>query len=119
LLMTLFMKKSSQKLFISGPVNLDDNIRESIYNSPDIGHRELEFVELLKGIREKLLIVFKANKEEYSVLIFTGSGTSAMEAVMAANVHEGKKALRNLLKITSSFTVEQSYNSNHHGMCHV
>ena len=91
--MTLFMKKSSQKLFISGPVNLDDNIRESIYNSPDIGHRELEFVELLKGIREKLLIVFKANKEEYSVLIFTGSGTSAMEAVMAANVHEGKKAL--------------------------
>src|SRR3989344_1388413 len=87
------MKKSGHKLFISGPVNLDDNIRESIYNSPDIGHRELEFVELLKGIREKLLIVFKANKEEYSVLIFTGSGTSAMEAVMAANVHEGKKAL--------------------------
>lgn len=87
------MKKSGQKLFISGPVNLDDNIRESIYNSPDIGHRELEFVELLRGIREKLLIVFKANREEYSVLIFTGSGTSAMEAVMAANVHEGKKAL--------------------------
>src|SRR3989338_8179100 len=87
------MKKSGHKLFISGPVNLDDNIRESIYNSPDIGYRELEFVELLKGIREKLLIVFKANKEEYSVLIFTGSGTSAMEAVMAANVHEGKKAL--------------------------
>lgn len=87
------MKKSDHKLFISGPVNLDESIKKSIYNSPDIGHRELEFVELLRDVREKLLKIFKANREEYSALIFTGSGTSAMEAVMAANVHEGKKAL--------------------------
>ncbi|MBN2066912.1 MAG: alanine--glyoxylate aminotransferase family protein [Candidatus Diapherotrites archaeon] len=85
------MKKDH--LFISGPVNIEENVRKAVAEYKDIGHREPEFVELLKQIRKKLLKVFRANKKEYSALVFTGSGTSAMEAVMAANIHRGKKAL--------------------------
>lgn len=80
-------------LFLSGPVNIEKSVRKAVYAAKDIGHREPEFVELLKQIRKKLLKVFNANKKNYSILVFTGSGTSAMEAVMAANIHKGKKAL--------------------------
>ncbi|MDP6671176.1 MAG: alanine--glyoxylate aminotransferase family protein, partial [archaeon] len=37
--------------------------------------------------------MFGANKKDYSTLVFTGSGTSAMEAIIAANIHKGRKAL--------------------------
>ena len=85
------LKKSY--LFLSGPVNIEKNVRKAVFDAKEIGHREPEFVELLKQIRKKLLKVFGANKKHYSALVFTGSGTSAMEAVIAANMHKGKKAL--------------------------
>ena len=82
-----------EHLFLSGPVNLQKSIRKAVYGSRDIGHREPEFTGMLKQIRAKLLKVFGANKRDYSAIVFTGSATSAMEAVLAANIHKKKKAL--------------------------
>ncbi|MDP6671175.1 MAG: hypothetical protein QGI60_05175 [archaeon] len=38
-------------LFLSGPVNIEKNVRKAVFDCPDMGHREPEFVKLLKETR--------------------------------------------------------------------
>ena len=66
-----------------GPVLLTKRVRESLLK-PDLCHRESEFVELQNKIRSKLLDVYKLSAEEWAAVIFTGSGTSAMESMITS-----------------------------------
>tara|TARA_Y100000768_G_scaffold386286_2_gene374331 strand:+ start:2212 stop:3303 length:1092 start_codon:yes stop_codon:yes gene_type:complete len=74
------MKK---KLFISGPTSVSDEVKNAL-NYEDISHRDIEFENLLKDIQDLLIKSVNADKESYTALITTGSGTSAVEAMVAS-----------------------------------
>ncbi len=84
--------KKPFKMMTAGPVNVSPAVKQSLIYS-EIGHRELEFSDLYKEVRGKLLKVFKANSEEYSSFVVGGSGTAAIESVLSATVHDGRKML--------------------------
>ena len=68
-----------------GPVNLSERVRQSLLK-PDLCHREIEFTNLQNGIRNKLLDIYNLSAEEWTAVLITGSGTSAMEAMLISLV---------------------------------
>ena len=73
-----------------GPVNLSDRVRKALLN-PDLCHREGEFSQLQTRIRQLLLKVYNLPSEEWAAVLFTGSGTAGMEAMITSLVpREGK-----------------------------
>jgi 2-aminoethylphosphonate-pyruvate transaminase len=74
-----------QLLFNPGPVNLDEGIKENLFNV-ELCHREPAFDELAARVRTRLLGVdgFPADRFELSLL--HGSGTLAVDAALASLV---------------------------------
>ena len=73
-------------LFTPGPVNVTANVRAAIILE-DIGHREVEFEQLLRSIEGKLLQLFEIrNQQNYQAVVITGSGTAANEAMLSSVV---------------------------------
>ncbi|MGH7388525.1 MAG: aminotransferase class V-fold PLP-dependent enzyme [Candidatus Rokuibacteriota bacterium] len=69
-------------LFCPGPVMVSRRVKAALA-TPEIGHREIEFSELLNRIRLKLGKVFGVrNFHRYTTVVVTGSGTAANEAVL-------------------------------------
>jgi 2-aminoethylphosphonate-pyruvate transaminase len=88
------MRNKDFKMFTCGPVSIDENVKNALIY-PTIGHRESEFTNLYKRIREKLLKVFGVGlkEDEYGCVVIGGSGSSAMETVVCSVLHEDKKLL--------------------------
>lgn len=74
-----------------GPVNVTDRVRNALLRN-DICHREKDFTDLLERIRTKLLSVLGIEKD-YTVVVFTGSGTAAQEAAIVSTVSDNKSML--------------------------
>ena len=71
-----------QLLFCPGPVRVSRRVRQAM-RAPDIGHREVEFSEMVNRIRLKLGKVFGVhNFHRYTTVVLTGSGSAANEAVL-------------------------------------
>ncbi len=70
-----------------GPVTLSERVRKAL-TGPDLCHREPEFAGLQNHIRERLLKVYGLDPKRYAVALLTGSGTAAMEAMVASLVPE-------------------------------
>lgn len=68
------------KLLNPGPVNLTDHVRAALQRD-DICHREPEFGELQDRIRARILEVYNLDSREFVVILLTGSGTAAVEAM--------------------------------------
>jgi len=68
-----------------GPVVLTEEVRQAL-TSPDICHREAEFSDLQDSIRQRLLDVYNLNTDDWSAVLLAGSGTAAMEAMIASLV---------------------------------
>ena len=68
-----------------GPVTLSPRVRQALLR-PDICHREPEFSELQTRVRRKLLAVYDLDPGEWAAVMLTGSGTSAVEAMIASLV---------------------------------
>lgn len=83
------MKNHHWVLMNPGPVNVTEKVRQALLK-PDICHREEEFYALLRQVREKLLKIFGI-KRTHTVAVMTGSGTLAVEAMMASL--QGEKVL--------------------------
>ncbi len=75
-----------------GPVVLSERVRQALLK-PDLCHREQEFIELQNRIRMDLLDVYALNHEDWASILFTGSGTSALEAMMTSFVPAHGKVL--------------------------
>lgn len=75
-----------------GPVVLSKRVRQAL-TKPDLCHREQEFTELQNKIRSDLLSVYQLPADLWTAIVFTGSGTSAMEAMMTSLVPAHGKVL--------------------------
>lgn len=75
-----------------GPVNLSDRVRQAL-SKPDLCHRESEFTELQNAIRRKLLEVYDLDPQTWAAILLTGSGTSAMEAMLISLISKNDRVL--------------------------
>jgi 2-aminoethylphosphonate-pyruvate transaminase len=75
-----------------GPVTLSERVRRSLLQ-PDLCHRESEFFDLQDEARSRLLAVYGLNSTEWTVVLMTGSGTAAVESMMASVVPEAGRVL--------------------------
>jgi len=73
-----------------GPVTLTERVRRSLLQ-PDLCHRESEFFDLQDEARTRLLNVYRLDPGQWTAVLITGSGTAAVESMIAALVpNEGK-----------------------------
>ncbi len=73
-----------------GPVSLSERVRAALLG-PDLCHREPEFATLQDGLRRKLLAVYDLPAADWGACLLTGSGTAAVEAMIASMVpREGR-----------------------------
>ena len=75
-----------------GPVVLSERVRNALLK-PDLCHREQEFIDLQNKIRNDLLAVYQLPAEKWASILMTGSGTSAMEAMMTSFIPAHGKVL--------------------------
>ena len=67
-----------------GPANTSREVREALV-MPDLCHREPEFFEVMRDCRERLVRLADGG-EEFAAVLFTGSGTAAVEAAVCSAV---------------------------------
>jgi 2-aminoethylphosphonate-pyruvate transaminase len=75
-----------------GPVTLSERVRRSLLQ-PDLCHRESEFFDLQDEARTRLLAVYGLRPEEWTAVLMTGSGTAAVESMMAGVVPDNGRVL--------------------------
>jgi 2-aminoethylphosphonate-pyruvate transaminase len=68
-----------------GPVTLSERVRRSLLQ-PDLCHRESEFFDLQDEARRRLLSVYSLDPTVWAAVLITGSGTAAVESMVAAMV---------------------------------
>ena len=75
-----------------GPATTTDSVKLAQV-VPDICPREKEFAGMMKSLREDLVKVVHGNPEEYTSVLFTGSGTINIDICLNSLLPEGKKIL--------------------------
>lgn len=70
-------------IFSPGPSNISERVRKALL-APDICHRDSEFTDLLRGVRQRILHVAGVASPAYEAVVYTGSGSVAIESVAAA-----------------------------------
>lgn len=71
-----------------GPINVSARVRRALAECPDQCHREPEPLAMQTRVREKLVQAFGL-ASRYDAVLLTGSGTAAMEAMVASAVGSG------------------------------
>jgi 2-aminoethylphosphonate-pyruvate transaminase len=74
-----------------GPANTSKTVREALL-CPDLCHREPEFFEVMRECRERLVQV-AGIADTFTAVLFTGSGTAAVEAAMSSVIPRDRAAL--------------------------
>lgn len=75
-----------------GPSTTTDTVKMAQV-VPDICPREKEFASLMKGLREDLVRIVHGNLDEYTSVLFCGSGTINIDVAINSLLPEGKKVL--------------------------
>ncbi len=75
-----------------GPVTLTERVRNSLLQT-DLCHREGEFFDLQDEARARLVKLYDLDPVQWSAVLMTGSGTAAVESMIAALVPENGKLL--------------------------
>lgn len=70
-------------IFSPGPANISERVRKAL-TLPDIGHREEEASWLLKDVKTLLAQALKIEGQPFEIVVFSGSGTLAIEALLAS-----------------------------------
>lgn len=81
--------KKTELLMIPGPTPLPDRVRE-VLGHPPMGHRSAEFKDILKRVFPHLRWLFQCQNQ---VLLYTASGTGAMEAALVNTLNPGDRVL--------------------------
>ncbi|SAK48106.1 class V aminotransferase [Caballeronia calidae] len=75
-----------------GPVTLTERVRKSLLQT-DLCHREPEFFDLQDEARKRLVAAYELDPAVWSAVLMTGSGTAAVESMIAGLVPEGGRLL--------------------------
>lgn len=75
-----------------GPATTTDSVKMAQI-VPDICPREKEFADILIQMQHDLVKIVHGNPEEYSTVLFCGSGTICMDVCLNSLLPEGKKIL--------------------------
>lgn len=75
-----------------GPSTTTDTVKMAQV-VPDICPREQEFVSLMKGLREDLVRIVHGNTDQYTAVLFCGSGTINIDVCLNSLLPQGKKIL--------------------------
>ena len=75
-----------------GPATTTDTVKKSQV-VPDICPREREFGDIMREVSADLLKIVHADPQEYSAVLFCGSGTLCMDVCINSLVPQGKKIL--------------------------
>jgi 2-aminoethylphosphonate-pyruvate transaminase len=75
-----------------GPVTLSRRVRDAMLRA-DLCHREPEFAALQDGLRRKLVGVYALDPANWAAVLLTGSGTAAVEAMLASMVPPSGRVL--------------------------
>lgn len=87
------MKKIRRNILLNpGPATTLDSVKYAQV-VPDICPREQEFSKVMKKLSLDLLKILKADKKEFSSILFCGSGTICMDACLNSLTPESKKVL--------------------------
>lgn len=87
------MEKIKRNVLLNpGPATTTDTVKYAQI-VPDICPREKEFAGLMKGLRSDLLKVVHAPEDEYTAVLFCGSGTINIDICINSLVPKGKKIL--------------------------
>ena len=81
--------KDKTFLMIPGPTPVPESVLLDMAKHP-IGHRSTEFSKILSSVYEDLKLIFHTKND---VIIYTASGTGAMEAALSNLVNPGYKVL--------------------------
>jgi len=81
-----------QVLLNPGPVNVTDTVKAAIAG-PDWCHREPEAFDLVDDVRARLLGAFDLDRAAWTAVLVGGSGTAAVEAMVASCAPAGRKLL--------------------------
>ena len=87
------MKSIKKNILLNpGPSTTTDTVKYAQV-VPDICPREKDFGGLMKGLREDLVRVVHGDLQEYTAVLFCGSGTINMDVCLNSLLPEGKKIL--------------------------
>ncbi len=75
-----------------GPSTTTDTVKMAQI-VPDICPREKEFGSMMKGMRDELVKIVHGNTDEYTAVLFCGSGTINIDICLNSLLPEGKKIL--------------------------
>lgn len=75
-----------------GPVTLSPRVRQALMGE-DLCHREPEYAALQAIVRSELLSVYDLQDDRHAAVLLGGSGTAAVEAMIASLVPQGAGAL--------------------------
>ncbi|KND57115.1 2-aminoethylphosphonate:pyruvate aminotransferase [Candidatus Burkholderia verschuerenii] len=75
-----------------GPVTLSERVRKSLLQT-DLCHRESEFFDLQDEARTRLVAAYELDPSKWSAVLMTGSGTAAVESMIAGLVPDGGRLL--------------------------
>lgn len=81
--------KDKTFLMIPGPTPVPERVLLEIAKHP-IGHRSSEFSKILEAVYSDLKYVFQTKND---VIVYTASGTGAMDAALSNLINEGDKVL--------------------------
>lgn len=74
-----------------GPANTSAAVKQALV-IPDLCHREPEFFTVMRSVRERL-VRLACGGGDWSAVLFTGSGTAAVEAAVCSAVPPGRALL--------------------------
>jgi 2-aminoethylphosphonate-pyruvate transaminase len=74
-----------------GPANTTPSVRRALV-MPDLCHREPEFFQIMRSCRERL-VRLAGGGADWTAVLFTGSGTAAVEAALASVVPPDRAVL--------------------------
>lgn len=79
------MDETEWVLLNPGPANTSATVRRALV-MPDLCHREPEFFSIMRACRERLVRLAARGARDFTAVLFTGSGTAAVEATVCSVV---------------------------------
>jgi len=78
-------------LFTPGPLTTSRTVKQSMLC--DMGSRDVEFIQMVKEIRKRLVQLGGCSEEKYTSIIMQGSGTFGVESVLSSIIPANGKLL--------------------------